>query len=228
MKIYIDYDDCLCETARAFTGIAERLFGKTVPYEDVRFFNLQDSFKLTDDEYQQLMVEGHLPEVLLSFEETPGASKVINEWIDKGYEVDIITGRPYSTYEVSKQWLDEHGLERVNLFFLNKYGRDLFYKNQEKSSILPDSICDEKDASQMCKRALRHNAINDYNLELDDFYKMKFDYAIEDSPMAFKFFEHLPELKVLVYDRPWNCDCDLPNGNYYHCMDWECIRGKVI
>lgn len=54
MKIYIDYDDCLCETARAFTGIAERLFGKKVPYEEVQFFNLQDSFKLTDDEYKQL------------------------------------------------------------------------------------------------------------------------------------------------------------------------------
>ena len=51
MNIYVDYDDCLCETARAFTVIAERLFGKTVPYETVRFFNLQDSFELTDEEY---------------------------------------------------------------------------------------------------------------------------------------------------------------------------------
>ena len=40
MNIYVDYDDCLCETARAFTVIAERLFGKKVPYEEVRFFNL--------------------------------------------------------------------------------------------------------------------------------------------------------------------------------------------
>ena len=131
MKIYVDYDDCLCETGRAFTVIAERLFGKKVPYEEVRFFNLQDSFKLTDDEYEQILVEGHLPEVLLSFEETPGASKVINKWIDRGYEVDIITGRPYSTCEVSRRWLDNHGLSRVNLLFLNKYGRDLFYKKND-------------------------------------------------------------------------------------------------
>ena len=61
MKIYVDYDDCLCETAREFTVIAKRLFGKDVPYEKVRFFNLQESFELTDDEYQQLMVEGHRP-----------------------------------------------------------------------------------------------------------------------------------------------------------------------
>jgi len=198
MKIYIDYDDCLCETARAFTGIAERLFGKKVPYEEVQFFNLQDSFKLTDDEYKQLMIEGHLPEVLLSFEETPGASKVINEWIDKGYEVDIITGRPYSSYEISRIWLDKHGLDRVRLLCLNKYGRDGLFKT------------------------------SDFNLELEDYYRMKFDYAIEDSPMAFSFFDHLPELKVMVYDRPWNRECKLPNSNYFRCPDWEYIRGKVI
>jgi hypothetical protein len=198
MKIYIDYDDCLCETARAFTGIAERLFGKKVPYEEVRFFNLQDSFKLTDDEYKQLMLEGHLPEVLLSFEETPGASKVINEWIDKGYEVDIITGRPYSSYEISRIWLDKHGLDRVRLLCLNKYGRDGLFKT------------------------------SDFNLELEDYYRMKFDYAIEDSPIAFSFFDHLPELKVMVYDRPWNRECKLPNSNYFRCPDWEYIRGKVI
>lgn len=198
MKIYIDYDDCLCETARAFTGIAERLFGKKVPYEEVRFFNLQDSFKLTDDEYKQLMIEGHLPEVLLSFEETPGASKVINEWIDKGYEVDIITGRPYSSYEISRIWLDKHGLDRVRLLCLNKYGRDGLFKT------------------------------SDFNLELEDYYRMKFEYAIEDSPMAFNFFDHLPELKVMVYDRPWNRECKLPNSNYFRCPDWEYIRGKVI
>ena len=198
MKIYIDYDDCLCETARAFTGIVERLFGKSVPYEKVRFFNLQDSFKLTDDEYKQLMIEGHLPEVLLSFEETPEASKVINEWIDKGYEVDIITGRPYSSYEISRIWLDKHGLDRVRLLCLNKYGRDGLFKT------------------------------SDFNLELNDFYKMKFDYAIEDSPLAFKFFDHMPELKVLIYDRPWNRECKLPNSNYFRCPDWEYIRGKVI
>ncbi|MBP5179280.1 MAG: 2-dehydropantoate 2-reductase [Lachnospiraceae bacterium] len=198
MKIYIDYDDCLCETARAFTVIAERLFGKRVPYEKVRFFNLQDSFKLTDDEYEQIMIEGHLPEVLLSFEETPGASKVINEWIDKGYEVDIITGRPYSSYEISRIWLDKHGLDRVRLLCLNKYGRDGLFKT------------------------------SDFNLELEDYYRMKFDYAIEDSPIAFSFFDHLPELKVMVYDRPWNRECKLPNSNYFRCPDWEYIRGKVI
>ena len=197
MKIYVDYDDCLCETAKAFTGIASRLFGKNVPYEEVRFFNLQDSFKLYDEEYEQLMKEGHLPEVLLSYEETPGAADTINGWIDSGHEVYIITGRPYSSYEPSRRWLDEHGMERAKLYCLNKYGRDSFIKN------------------------------SDFNLELEDYYKMTFDYAVEDSPAAFKFFEHMPNLKVMVFDRPWNKECVFPNDRYIRCFNWEDIGNLV-
>jgi uncharacterized HAD superfamily protein len=197
MKIYVDFDDCLCETARGFVDIAARLFGKNVPYEQVKFFNLQQSFGLTDEEYEQLMLEGHRPEILLGYEETPGASTVINELLDKGHEVMIITGRPASAYEPSRQWLDQHGLERVKLFCLNTYGRDSFIKNSE------------------------------FNMELEDYYKIKFDYAIEDSPMAFKFFDHLPELKVLVFDRPWNHEHELPGDNFTRCTNWKVISEKI-
>ena len=197
MNIYVDYDDCLCETARRFSDILAELFDKNVPYEDIRYFDLQKSFSLTDEQYVQLMTRGHEADVLLSYEETPGASDVINSWIDSGHNVSIITGRPSSTYEVSRTWLDQHGLERAGLYCLNKYGRDAFIKNSE------------------------------FNLELEDYYKMHFDYAIEDSPAAFRFFEHLPELKVMVYDRPWTQGCELPGENFTRCFDWEMIKGMV-
>ena len=197
MNIYVDFDDCLCETARNFTTIVKEFFDKDVPYEEVKFFDLQKTFSLTDEQYAQMMLEGHRPEVLLSYKETPGASETINSWIDKGYNVFIITGRPYSAYEPSRQWLDQHGLERVKLYCFNKYGRDSFIKNSE------------------------------FSLELEDYYKMKFDYAVEDSPMAFKFFDHLPELKVMVFDRPWNNEHELPASNFTRCYDWESIR-KIV
>lgn len=197
MKIYVDYDDCLCETAKAFSVLAERLFGKNVPYEEVRFFNLQASFGLSDEEYEHLMLEGHRPEEILSYEATPGAAEVVNDWIDQGHEVTIITGRPFSSYEPSRKWLDMNGFDRVKMYCLNKYGRDTFIKN------------------------------SDFNMELEDYYKMKFDFAVEDSPMAFRFFEHLPELRVLVYDRPWNQEEAFPNANYSRVRSWEQIREWV-
>ncbi len=197
MKIYVDFDDCLCETARSFSDLAVELFDKHVPYEEIRFFELDKSFDLNEEQYEQFMLKGHEPEVLLSYAETPGASSVINEWLSEGHEVSIITGRPFSAYDASRKWLDEHGLTQVKLYCLNKYGRDSFIKN------------------------------SDFSLELEDYYKMAFDFAVEDSPKAFRFFSHLPDLKVLVIDRPWNKDCTFLNGNYIRCFDWESIQRIV-
>ena len=197
MNIYVDFDDCLCETARAFSDIALEMFGIDVPYEKMAYFNLQKAFNLDDDQYDRLLVKGHEPEVLLGFEETPGASKVLNEWINKGHEVSIITGRPFNSFEPSRIWLDRHGLKDIKLYCLDKYGRENFMKN------------------------------SDFSLSLEDYYKMKFDYAVEDSPTAFKFFNHMPELKVMVFDRPWNRTAEFPNGNFKRVFDWESIRAEV-
>lgn len=197
MNIYIDFDDCLCETAKYFSRFVKELYGLDIPYERIKYFNLQQSFSLTDEQYDKMMILGHKPEVLLSYEETSGAVETINSWIDKGHEISIITGRPSSAYDASRLWLNQHGLERVKLFCLNKYGRDTFIKN------------------------------SGFTLELDEYYKMHFDYAIEDSPAAFKFFEHLPELKVMVFDRPWNQDCEFPGTNFKRCFDWKMIRESV-
>ena len=198
MKIYVDYDDCLCETARNFSDLAVEMFGKNVPYEKIRYFELDKSFDLNEEQFVQFMSKGHEPDVLLSYEETPGASEVINEWLSEGHDVSIITGRPFSSYEPSRQWLDSHGLKDVKLYCLNKYGRDGFIKD------------------------------SDFSLELEDYYKMRFDYAIEDSPAAFRFFEHLPELKVMVFDRPWNRQCAFPSKNYTRCFDWETIKAFIL
>ena len=46
MNIYIDFDDCLCETARHFSILVKDLFNKEVPYEKIQFFDLKKSFDL--------------------------------------------------------------------------------------------------------------------------------------------------------------------------------------
>ena len=194
MNIYVDFDDCLCETARYFSKLLAEMFGKNVPYEEINYFNLQESFSLTDEDYDRMMTWAHKPEELLSIEETPGAVSTVNGWIDEGHDVSVITGRPLFAYEASRKWLDQHGLERVKLYCLDKYGRKNFIKDSS------------------------------YSLQLEDYYKMTFDLAVEDSPLAFRFFEHLPELRVMVIDRPWNREGELPSDKYHRVFNWEEIR----
>lgn len=193
MRIYIDFDDVICETAQYFTIIAKALFGVDVPYRQVQFFNLQKSFDLTEEQYDELMRVGHIPSNLLRYEETPGAVSTINRWVDEGHEVSIITGRPFDAYEPSRQWLDEHGLKRVPLFCVDKYGREVF--NQDCS----------------------------YNMTLEQLYNLTFDFAIEDSPAAFEHVMHFKNCCVGVFSRPWNQEVELPDERFVRCEDWTAI-----
>ena len=198
MNIYVDFDDCLCETARAFSTLAMDLFGINVPYEDMRYFNLQKTFKLTDEQYELLLIKGHEPGLLMSFDETPGASAAINELTRSGHNVSIITGRPFNAYEPSRAWLDLHGLQNISLYCLDKYGRENSLKNSR------------------------------FSLDIDDYRKMHFDFAVEDSPNAFPFFEHMPELRVMVFERPWNHMCEFPNDKYTRCFGWDTIKKCIL
>ena len=72
------------------------MFGIDVPYRQVQFFNLQKSFDLNDAQYEVLMKAGHLPENLLHYEETPGASEVINKWVDQGYRYNMTLAELYN------------------------------------------------------------------------------------------------------------------------------------
>lgn len=198
MKIYIDFDDVICETAEYFTKLAKELFDIDVPYKEVQFFNLQKSFDLSDEQYDELMKAGHFPENLLAYKETPGASKIINKWIDEGHEVSIVTGRPFDSYEPSRKWLDNHGLNRVPLFCVDKYGRENF--------------------NQGCS----------YSMTLADLYKHEFDFAIEDSPAAFEHVLHFENCRVAVFDRPWNKTAEFPNERFVRCENWKNIDDLLV
>lgn len=197
MKIYIDFDDVICETAEYFTKLAKELFEIEVPYSQVQFFNLQKSFAIDDVQYEELMRAGHLPENLLAYAETPGASKTINRWLEEGHEVFVITGRPYEAYEPSRRWLDEHGLENVPLFCVDKYGREKFHQGSS------------------------------YSMTLEMLYGMNFDFAVEDSPAAFEHLLHFDHCRVAVFERPWNRLEKLPDGRFVRCVDWDAVDREL-
>lgn len=191
MKIYIDFDDVICETAKYFTYLAKDMFGIDLPYEKVMFFNLQKAFNLNDEQYDELLTAGHLPENLLAFEETEGAAEIINKWLDEGHDVSVITGRPFNSYEPSRQWLDTHGLERVPMFCVDKYGRENFTRDFS------------------------------FSMTLEDMYNMDFDFAVEDSPSAFKHILHFANCSTAVFDRPWNRGAEFPNESFVRCAGWK-------
>lgn len=195
--IYIDFDDVLCETARALTRLLEREFGKIVAFDDIHTFNLGESFGIGETELQHLMECGHQPDVLAGFEPVAGAREELTRWADAGYEIEIVTGRPAATLEASTTWLERHGMPYSSIIFVDKYGRELMAEGA-------------------------HRAIS-----LEALYAREYCLAIEDAPHMAGYLLANMRMPVAVIQRPWNINNPIAESEtrarLFRCRDWEHI-----
>ncbi len=173
-QIYVDFDDVLSETARAFTTLLQRHYDKTVPFDEILSFDLRVSFGLTTKEHEEFMHLAHEPEVLRAFRPMDGAVHGLGQFIAMGYKIAVVTGRPPTTAKVSRAWLDEHGVPYHQLAFVDKYGR--------------------ASGDDGCVRAVT----------LDELAQMNFCFAVEDSAAMTVFLTETMALPVALLERPWN------------------------
>ena len=198
MKVYVDFDDVICETARDLSALALRLYGIRVPYLAIRAFDLHEAFGLDDAQYLRLMAEAHSREFVLGYAETPGAAATLNKWVDEGHEVEIVTGRPFITAAASREWLDAHGLSRLPIIHVDKYGR-------------------EPPAAPGAPRALT----------LEEFAVRQYDFAVEDSPAALAHLAKMGSCLTAVFSRPWNVGTPLPTDAFVRCANWTEVDARL-
>jgi hypothetical protein len=173
-RIYVDLDDVLCETARAFLILLETHFAKTVTFDSIHSFNLGESFSLNPRELARLMNLAHDDGVLEHLAMIPGAKQGLDTFRAMGYDIAIVTGRPPSTEEATRFWLDANRIPYQQLIFVDKYGRS--------------------SGDGWHRRALT----------LDELSQMNFVYAVEDSHDMAVFLSEKMGLRVALLDRPWN------------------------
>lgn len=198
MRIYVDFDDVLCETARALCDLARDLFGLRVRYEEIRWFDLRRSFDLDAVQYERLMDRAHQDDVILGYAATPGAVGALARWHHSDHEVSIVTGRPAAARDVSQRWLDCQGVGGVPLVFVDKYRR-------------------EPPPPPGAARALTR----------DELREMPFDVAIEDAPTVLDWLAIQTPARVLVFDRPWNRGYTPPRGQVTRVYDWSDVTRIV-
>ena len=198
MRIYVDFDDVLCETAPALSGLARELFGRDVPFERIRDFDLRKAFALERAQYEALMARAHEPGFLLAFPAMPGGVDCLRAWQGRGHEVVIVTGRPSSTHGASRAWLQRHGLAALPVLYVDKYNR-----NHDTPP----------DAPPM--------------LPFDALRREPFDVAIDDSPVALDALRARPAGRTLVFDRPWNRAYDCSGARTTRCRGWDEVAKAV-
>ena len=191
MRIYIDFDDVLCETARGLSELAGQMFGRQVPFECIHEFDLQISFQLNRDQYLDLMEAAHEPEFLLNRPALPGCVAVVQGWLAKGYVVEVVTGRPSSTHQVSHCWLEQQGLGMLPVLYVDKYNR-----NHSTPLDAPPA------------------------LSMPELLQQHFDLVVDDSPMVLDVLRTRAAGRTVVFDRPWNRTYDCPGGRVMRCCGW--------
>ncbi len=198
MRIYVDFDDVVCETAQALCGLAHELFGVRVSYAAIRWFDLRRSFGLDAAQYERLMDRAHEEAAVMNYGPTPGAVETMRRWQDCGWDVSIVTGRPADTREVSRRWLKGHGIGDVPLVFVDKYHR-------------------EPPPRPGAERALT----------CEKFCALTFDVAIDDAPVALDLLVANPHTAAFVFDRPWNRDYAPSSGAVERVCDWPALARAV-
>jgi 5'(3')-deoxyribonucleotidase len=176
MRIYIDFDDVLCETARHLSELARDLYDRNVPYEAISVFNLQEAFALSAAEIEHLMEQAHHADFLTRLAPAPGGLEAIRELEARGHDLAIVTGRPATSHDGSRGWLLKHGLAHLDVIYFDKYGR-----------APANPPCD-------APRTLSREA----------FERLHFDVAIDDAPTALDLLAHRTNCTVIVFNRPWN------------------------
>ncbi|MDD4024650.1 MAG: 2-dehydropantoate 2-reductase [Kiritimatiellae bacterium] len=198
MRIYVDFDDVLCETARHLTGLARDMFGRRVAYEEIAVFDLRQAFALSASEIDDLMEHAHRTEFLAGISPAPGGVETVRALADRGHELTVVTGRPAASHDGSNAWLRKHGLGHLDLLHVDKYGR----AGPEPRDGHPRA------------------------LDMEEFSTLCFDAAIEDAPAALDLLAPRRECAVIIYDRPWNRQYRT-SGNMRRAESWREINEMI-
>lgn len=194
-QIYVDLDDVLAETGRTFLVVLAREFGREIDWHDVNDYDLGVSLQMDERQLTAFMHAVHRDDVLISVEPIPGSRAALNAWVQRGYEIEVVTGRPKATQAISRKWLKDKEIPFHSLIHVDKYAWE------------------EELLGTSAGVALTRLADNGYCL------------AVEDSAEVAIHLADIIDAPVVVLDRPWNRSRleDEPNldGRIVRCKNWQ-------
>lgn len=202
-RVYVDIDDVISQTALAFTRLLEHQFDKRVELDEITDFDLSKSFDLGPEELEEFMREAHRDEHLMAIEPMDGAIETLHSWQAGGCEIEVLTGRPPAAAEVTRDWLEKHGVPHSELYFVDKYAR------------YDESAWDG------------HAPV----LRLDELVEHDYDLVIEDSLETAVRLASAVDAEILLLDRPWNRNLSEVEQSITsqigRCRDWSEIASRV-
>jgi len=198
-SIYVDFDDVLCETAKALMEVANREFGRQIVFDDICSFNIGEAFHLTLEQVDYTMRFLHEPDAVMGLAPMEGARSTLLKWRQQGCEIHVVTGRPPVTAAPSLAWLDRHGFPYDQVDFVDKYNR--FDHTDGAPTLSLDEL-----------RAKR------FTLAVEDAPEM-LDFLFTQTDSSVAVFDRPWNLGSVVPD-------PIPGRRFERCRGWAEVAGK--
>ena len=195
VPIYVDFDDVLCESARRLAEISADRYGKPVTFEDIYSFDLNKSFGLDELEQLDLFTLFHDEEMLYSIPPIPNAIAGMQKWAASGCRIEIVTGRPPVTHDISCAWLEASEVPFDGITFVDKYNR----------------------GHQPVAGVRQHT--------LGEVPEEEFALAVDDSAEMIAFLAENTDWPLVLFDRPWNRSLDVDNlrDGVQRLVGWQAL-----
>lgn len=132
-RILVDYDQTLCATQQALLDVCNVRFGEAFTSKDITSWLTEKHLPL---EYVTYMwgADGFLNvDVQANANPVDGAIQGMLALMDAGHQPMIVSDRPPELFEVTRDWLDRHGLDMVRLLFTrHKHSKNTSTKGMTK------------------------------------------------------------------------------------------------
>jgi uncharacterized protein len=113
MKIGLDIDGVITNFVDTFVDVVKEEYGVRFSQDDVREHDLYEVLGISKADALRLI----RATLMRDLEPQAGAIDAIKQ-LSKSHQLYFITARPPDTYEITKCWLQKHGLLTENLIFL--------------------------------------------------------------------------------------------------------------
>ena len=141
-NIGIDIDGTLTFSGY-FLPYLNEYFGRDIGYEELNKYDFRDIYNVTDEEIMSFF-RGEGKNLIFNADLLDGARDTVNELSQK-HNVWIITARKPDMHEKTRKWLDENGLEKIELITLGtpdklqkatELGCEIFIEDHPDASIV--------------------------------------------------------------------------------------------
>lgn len=196
MKIGTDLDECLAEFVSGFLDYHNNKYGTKLNRKEFKSYNLWETIGGTREDAIKHVSEFYRTNYFKNLPVVFGSVNVV-DLLSRENEIFVISSRPIYIHNETIKWLDDHFHEKFS---------EIFFSDEWNFSSWNFFNFRRKNKSGICK-------------------KLKLDFYIEDN-LGYALSCARKVDKVLLLDKPWNQNSELPN-NVHRVYGWNEILEKI-